>query len=78
MVRYFILTLNLTLLFSVTFSSMNTLYTFTLLTPNDTFNSAMGVLFSIFFFVGVCSLWILTYLTTPPLSKNDKTVHVDK
>ena len=76
--RYFLLTLNLALLFSVAFASMTTLYNFTLLTPNDTFNSALGVLLSIFFFVAVCALWILTFLTTPPLSKNDRTVHVDK
>lgn len=77
-ISYFIFTITFALLFTIIFSSVNTLYHFTLLTPNDTFNTVLGLLLSIFFLLLVVVIWIITYQTVPSISKNDKTVHVDK
>lgn len=77
-VRYFTITLNLGIIFTIIYSSMNSLYHYTLQTPTDTFNLVLSVLLSIFFLLMIAFVWLVTYQTIPPISKNDKTVLVDK
>jgi hypothetical protein len=77
-ISYFIFTVTFAVLFAITYASVNSLYHFTLVTPNDTFNTVLGLLLSIFFLLLVVVLWIVTYQTVPPVSRHDRTVLVDK
>ena len=75
---YFLLTVSLCLIFTIIFSAYNTLSHYKLLTPTDTFNTTVGIMLAILFFLMVVAIWIITYLTTPPISKQDQTIYVDK
>lgn len=75
-VSYFFFTINLLLIFSLIYTGINALYSYTLLTPADTFNNVLGVFISISAFVALAGLWVITYLTQPPISKNDRKIYV--
>ena len=75
-VSYFFFTINLLLIFSLIYTGINALYSYTLLTPADTFNNVLGVFVSLAAFVALAGLWVATSLTQPPISKNDRKIYV--
>jgi hypothetical protein len=71
-VAYFLLTLNLALLFPIIFSSINALHLYSLLTPTDTFNTTFAIFLSIFGIIALVALWLVTHFTSNPKHGNRK------
>lgn len=75
---YFLFTVSMCLIFTIIYSAYNTLFHYTLLTPTDTVNTVIGIMLSIAFLLVVVAIWTISFLTTPPISKQDQTIYVDK
>lgn len=52
------------------------MYSYTLLTPADTFNNVLGIFISLSSFVALVALWIVTHFTQAPIAKNDRKIYV--
>lgn len=70
-IRYFVFSIFIALLFSFVYSSANSLYHYVLLTPVDTFNTALGVILGLILLCFIVSIWVVTINTVINTQKNN-------